>query len=206
MEIRIVIDAPKGWRRRVLLLGGALVGLIGVPAVIAHAYDTSWIVSGGPVSASSLAANLNEAQSRIAALESFRATVTADGGYPVGATYCGVTASVVTGGGIGGYAAARSLCQTASGCNSTAHMCTGDELARSVALGHSPTVVGSGGGWYASGSYSPGGANPATDDCNGWLEGASNFWGACWVYNPGNNQNGPSACSCASSVPVICCE
>jgi hypothetical protein len=67
MEIRLVIDAPRGWR--VLLLVAMPMALVVGSAALAHAYDTSWIAPQRPVSAAKLKADLDEAQARIAALE-----------------------------------------------------------------------------------------------------------------------------------------
>jgi len=57
------------------------------------------------------------------------------GSYSVGATtFCGVSAMSYTGGGVGGYAGAKKICESA--CKSpSAHMCTSEELIRSTAIG-----------------------------------------------------------------------
>jgi formylglycine-generating enzyme required for sulfatase activity len=58
---------------------GVLAGVaLMLGSLIARAYDTSWIGAGQPVSAASLKADLDEAQSRIAALESAVAGVAHD--------------------------------------------------------------------------------------------------------------------------------
>jgi hypothetical protein len=206
MEIRIVIDAPRGWKRRALLLCGALLGVVTVPAVIAHAYDTSWISSGAPVSASALAADLNEAQTRIAALEAFRAQATADGGYSLGGTYCGFTAStgaVFSGPGTQtGYASARAQCQALTGCSATvAHMCTPDELVRTKQLGRAITYSGgSGYGWIASGV----GSGTNATDCTGWTVGTTTAQGGAWYESPPTSE--PALSGCQVSNPILCCN
>ena len=73
MKITIEIDAALSERskkgiRWILLPLAVFAGTV----TVAHAYDTSWIRSGQPVSSSQLASNLNEIQARLVALESNR--------------------------------------------------------------------------------------------------------------------------------------
>ena len=210
MEIKIVIDAPKGWKRRVLLYVVTPVALVAATALIARAtvqnVDASWIQSGSQVSASDLSndfgtvnANFTSLDQRITALEAFRTQATADGGYSLGATYCGLTTGTTgafTSGALVGYAAARPLCQTACGAT-TAHMCVGDEIVRTYQLGKSIPVTG----WYSGGvsGYSP---TTGAEDCTGWTEAAQ--LGAAWSAN--GTVGNPSLGNCSTSQPILCCN
>jgi hypothetical protein len=196
MEIKIVIDAPKGWKRRVLLYVVMPLGFVVVAGVAAHAYDTTWIASGQQVSAAALKNDLDEAQTRIAALEAFRAQATADGGYSLGATYCGSTPA--TNGQItGGYPGARALCQTACGGSPKAHMCTNEELVRTLQT----SVASSIGGWYSTGTFvgAYGTGNPVAD-CSGWTTNSTGFYGAQW------DVGSASVSLCSLSQAILCCE
>jgi hypothetical protein len=82
MEIKIVIDAPKGWERRILLYVMTPIALVAAAAVGAHAYDTSWIQANAPVSAASLKADLDEAQTRLTNIEAKTSRVAVAGVTP----------------------------------------------------------------------------------------------------------------------------
>jgi formylglycine-generating enzyme required for sulfatase activity len=76
-NLRVNVDAPRGAGARIALFFGLPVALVMAAGVAAWAYDTSWIADGQPVSANKLKGNLDEAQARIAALESAIATLQA---------------------------------------------------------------------------------------------------------------------------------
>jgi hypothetical protein len=85
INIRLKIDAPTGWQRRVLLYVVTPLALVAATAAIAHAtIDTSWIADGKPVSSSKLEGNLKALDMRLATLEhgepTYGAQVTAGGG------------------------------------------------------------------------------------------------------------------------------
>lgn len=69
LNVRISIDAPKGWRARALTLVVTPVALVAAAALVARAYDTSWVASGQPISATSLKSNLDEIQARLGAID-----------------------------------------------------------------------------------------------------------------------------------------
>jgi hypothetical protein len=124
--------------------------------------------------------------------------------YSVGATYCGSapvtinTTSLVSlvPGAANGYAAGKSLCETA--CSSpSAHMCSADDLIRSLALG---VAVPSGGlgSYIATGTYAP--VSPGSvNDCGGWMVG---YQGTVW----GGNSGGLSSAYCFTGQPLLCCD
>jgi hypothetical protein len=184
MEIKIVIDAPTGWKRRVLLYVVTPVALVAATALVARAtiqnVDGSWVQSGQPVSASSLAGditaindNFTSLQAQVNALEAFRTQATADGGYSLGATYVGVT-STFNGAQVGGYTAAKQQCQTAYG--ASAHMCTTEEIGRSAQVGVAlPTNLG----WYSAAiRVGRDGNSAVVNDCFGWTSGLNTVLGA----------------------------
>jgi hypothetical protein len=112
--------------------------------------------------------------------------------YSVGATkYCGNTAASYGGAAMGGYAGAKSHCETVSGCglSPTAHMCTQEEFERSAQLGITPTAPG----WLA--------ANAGSSDCIGWTFSGGGATGSYWTVlgNIGIDQ-------CTNMHPILCCD
>jgi hypothetical protein len=130
MEIKIIIDAPKGWKRRVLMFVVTPVALVAALGAAAYAtqqqLDTSWIGDTKPVSASSLStdlananANFTDLYAQLKALEPIAPTVqtftsgagtyTATAGVPHAPLYLRVRMAGGGGGGAGisgsGYAA-----------------------------------------------------------------------------------------------------
>jgi len=73
MEIKIVVDAPKGWKRRVLLYVVTPVALVAATALIARAMvlpvDAGWIEAGAPVSASDLASDFSAVNTNFGTLD-----------------------------------------------------------------------------------------------------------------------------------------
>jgi hypothetical protein len=166
-------------------------------ALVARAYDTSWVTAGQTVSAAKLKADLDEAQARIAALESFQQRATGNGTYSLGAVYCGSTAPVT--GSIGGYAGGKALCAAAAVCNSaTAHMCSGEEVIRSLATGIALPVPPQGFSWYASGVWAQAANGHPVDDCLAFTA-TDNHVGQAWT---GTTNNG----GCTASYPILCCD
>jgi formylglycine-generating enzyme required for sulfatase activity len=64
MKIEFRIDAPRGGIRRLLLFFGLPVALIAAAALLARAYDDSWIKSGATIDAATLKAMFDEIQAR----------------------------------------------------------------------------------------------------------------------------------------------
>jgi hypothetical protein len=174
---------------------------IGVPAAVllvgsvAVANVPNTFKDGDALSAQTMNDNFVALDTRLTNLEALTARQTADGGYSLGATFCGATGQ--TKGDLSGlpaagsgYAKARAQCQTT--CSSpTAHMCTAEELIRSAALGK--TI---GGGWYSTGTNVTG----VILDCNDWTEGTDpNVFGPAW-------STGASDDRCTYTHAVACCD
>jgi hypothetical protein len=105
-----------------------------------------------------------------------------------------VTAST-TGQITGGYAGVKGLCETA--CTSTsAHMCTSDEIVRTVQVG-----VAAPAGWYSVGLWSYNGISNAVDsDCTSWTSNSATANGYWWTSTFSTVQ------LCSMSGPVLCCD
>jgi hypothetical protein len=131
--------------------------------------------------------------------------LTANGvSFSVGATkYCGSTSSV--NGAAGGYANIKAMCQAVSGCgpSASAHMCSGEEVARSLQLGVIPnSSVGQ--GWYSSGVSAPTGVSgDVMNDCFGFTSNNGVWWGQ--VLGSGSAQ-APVQEPCSNPFPVLCCD
>jgi hypothetical protein len=197
MRIRIEFElSPR--QKRILRLGAAAFVVLGASVVYAGVPNT--FKDGDTLSAQTMNDNFTSLDTRIAKLEALEMKLTSDGGYSTGATYCGATAS--TPGDLSnlsntgtGYVKAKAACQQACG-STTAHMCVGMELERSMTLGMSPA-----GGWFSSGSYN----SFSGDDfeCGGWTTtkwANANTSGDFWF--PGF----PSVHDCTLNAPVLCCD
>ena len=68
-HISISFDAPRGAGARLARFFGLPLALVAAAGLAAYAYDTTWIASAQPVSASKLKADLDEVQARLAVLE-----------------------------------------------------------------------------------------------------------------------------------------
>lgn len=178
IDIRIHLNFTPTQRRimRGAVVVGVVVGALGLGLAIAAPHQ--WKASDPLV-----AADLNGL-----------GIVTKNGKqYSLGATYCGkttgVTSGVINDGAIVGYVAAKAKCEVVSDCGMSlsAHMCTGEELIRSQALGM--TIAK---GWYSNGTY----------DCSGWRTtiNTSNSPGApLWT-------EAPNADSCSNANAILCCD
>jgi hypothetical protein len=124
--------------------------------------------------------------------------------YSINGVYCGSAALPGTTGMLptGGYTTMKMLCQGASGCTATAHMCTTEEMLRSAATGGIPSSVTD--GWYSSGVawVDPSSANAVSTDCNGWRTNSNTREGAAWTGGQPNSH----LCSNNSNVPILCCD
>jgi hypothetical protein len=203
MKIKVYVvdlEIPRRVKRWSLLVGVPLGLLFGVVA-IAYASLTTF-KAGDPLSATTMNANFADLNTRLTAVESLVAKATADGGYSLGATYCGSTAATEGAfsgpGALTGYAAAKAQCQSVSGCSATAaHMCTTDEIARTEQLSVAIPVSG----WYSTAlSYADWTTNrTGADDCNAWQ------WNTSW-----NGVDGgiavPFTGNCNTSLPILCCN
>jgi hypothetical protein len=174
----VVIDFELSSRTRKLLvrLGLPIAIVLGSGALAYANVPTVW-KSGDLLKVADMNGNFSAVDKRLAALED---------------PYVGVT-SIPVQGTLGGYAGAKALC--VSQFNSpTAHMCMGEELVRSQALGK---VIPQ--GWYSSG-VAVSSAGVLINDCSGWASSDPTFSGATW------SQNHPSGQGCNAANPVLCCD
>lgn len=173
------------WSRIGLHLGLPL-ALVLAAAMIARAYDTTWIQSGQPISAMKLKAALDEIQTRLTA-----------GGYA--ASTAAVSGSFSAGNKVG-YQVAKDLCVQVVG-DPVAHMCTTDEIVRSIQLGKlgapsAPFWVGGGSGTSIN----------ATADCNGFTNSSNAVTGMTVQASgvPGYPVLLPASCSAVAGI--ACCK
>ncbi len=127
--------------------------LIGIPALIlgvsavAVANVPNTFADNDLLSAAKMNDNFQALDDRVAKSEVYTNPQTMEK-YSTNGGVCGETATA-TDGNIGGYAAAKTLCEQKCG-TQTAHMCEGKEIVRWVATnGQLPA----GKHWFASGSY-----------------------------------------------------
>jgi hypothetical protein len=100
-------------------------------------------------------------------------------------------------GGTIGYAAANALC----GVNM--HVCTPDEIFRSIYCTPINPLPGSGNAWLNMGP--PGFTSPAANDCNGWTSNSGSNYGAFWQFGGTSGGKG-FATSCSVSLKFACCN
>jgi hypothetical protein len=155
--------------------------------------------AGDTLSASKINANFKESNDRLTKLEK---QINGNAKYASGAVFCKATLGATPGdmsglGGAKGYAGAKAACQVTCDNSATAHMCTSEELLRSVSMGI-PLKEG----WYASGVYGSGA------DCAGFSYAGSGS-GPYWYVppQPGPNQfEQPSSSTCSANRAVLCCD
>jgi hypothetical protein len=112
--------------------------------------------------------------------------------YALNALYCGKTDMTYTGS-LGGYAVAKGLCEQK--CGASAHMCTSEDLVRSLSLG---VVVDT--GWYSTGIHSA--DTTGGNDCGGWQQNTSGWQGMLWS----STTNYASYAQCNVPAAVLCCN
>jgi hypothetical protein len=187
--MRIVIDlSPRG--KSNLVLAGAF-ALLAAMALPADASITNFN-AGDPLSAATMNANFSDLNGRVTQLQTGRVVATINSkSFSIGATiYKGVTSTSYTGSQVNGYSGAKTLCETAIA-SPSAHMCSSDEVGRSVQSGLALQS-----GWYETATYA---YVPTLDvfDCSGWTSTTAD---AAWW-------NGhPSADACATAHPLLCCD
>jgi hypothetical protein len=199
MRVRFNIDFELSPRvKRALRLAVPAVIVLGASA--AYASVPSTFKDGDALSAQALNDDFGALDQRLAKLESLSAKETADGGYSIGAKFCGASAST-TKGDLSGlavtgttYTKLRTQCQVTCGAPS-AHLCSGEELTRTTSLGMATGV-----GWY-SGGVAPGGG---FYECIGWTTVLNTQNGPLWS-GAGPNA-APSFDTCDKSHPVLCCN
>ncbi len=129
------------------------------------------------------------------ALEAARAVAAKnDTLYSGNGIYCGTTAAQFTGN-LGGFAGAKTTCETK--CSSpSAHMCTADEIVRSMAM----SVPISGSPWYATFTKQYFNGNSYVGDCASF-KSSDMFWVGHYIES-----GQPNADFCNASHPVACCD
>ncbi len=127
--------------------------------------------------------------------------------FSLDAVFCAATSTPtlgrITAGLEVGLEAAKTLCEDACGMSPTAHMCSADELSRSIQLSILPTAPE---GWYSNMSWAVNGPE-SNFDCNNWTQTTPNWTGASLrlVDLPGREFQ-PGRRSCSSEYPILCCD
>jgi len=219
MKLKVYVvdfETPR-WVRRVVAYVAPAVLVLGVAAIALAGNLVTW-TDGQPLKSADLNNNFTYLEGQITALQTAQAAAqavltqaTADGGYSLGATFCGATAATAGSfsgpGTLTGYASAKASCQAVPGCSSTgAHMCAPDEIVRTRQRGIPVTATAADNdGWMAGGTYnyySPGASS--TTDCNGWTSSSGSSLGPSWVLNAG--ANAPTIDWCNNAQPILCCN
>jgi hypothetical protein len=117
--------------------------------------------------------------------------------YSLDATYCGSTTATIgtfNSGTHQGYLAAKDLCESVADCNQSpsAHMCTSEEIVRSMQVAD---VVPW--GWYSTGTRASLAVAPI-DDCHSWSDNGTGA-GAWWAGFAGSEP-------CSVPEPILCCD
>jgi len=96
-------------------------------------------------------------------------------------------------GNAGGYREANLLCPAGQ------HVCTAEEIIRSIACG--VTLPSSGSGWVSGG---PPGFTAAANDCAGWMTNDPGALGRIWVFTETGGRGAQTLCD--SSIGFTCCR
>jgi hypothetical protein len=199
MRVRINIDFEVSPRvKRALRI--AVPALVILGASVAYAAVPNTFKDGDALSAQTMNDNFTALDQRLAKVEALTNKATSDGGYSLGATYCGATGntmgdlSALPAAGAG-YAKAKAQCQTT--CNSpSAHLCTSEEITRSSELGM--TIPS---GWYSTAVYMF--SSTGTYDCFGFTAKANTTQGALWANG---TPSYATVTTCDGTNPVLCCN
>ena len=206
-EIVIRLRFPRRLSKPALVVAAlaVVVGGAAVYAATANPLTLDNHPANSVLSSATLNGNFSAIQTAVRALQtqvaSGRLVATINSKqFSVGATrYCGATPTASPfSGNIGGYGTAKAQCETACS-SSSAHMCTSEELVRSVAVGITVAT-----GWYAAGlkDADQSGTNTANNqDCRGWTSISSNDVGPLWSGTAPNTNN----CGTSTNV-ILCCD
>lgn len=88
-----------------------------------------------------------------------------------------------------------------SACPADMHLCTPNEILRTVHCGGALPATGV--AWVANGP--PGFTSPAANDCSGWATDSSAAYGTFWQFNGAEGGAG-FATGCNISMPIACCK
>lgn len=184
--MKLTIHVTASGAKRLLIVGSALIvlGTAAVGLAAPHTFASGDLLTAADLNNLAIVTNTKNKKT-----------------YSRGAVYFGSTSSTngaIAGPGANGYAAAKSLCEQLPKGSPSAHMCTGDELLRSVQLGISIPA-----GWYAGSARIAGTANRA---CNAWTSKLSTDSGAYWNTPSAGATGSPHATTCDHAAPVLCCD
>jgi hypothetical protein len=189
IKVYVIELSPAAKRMLVLAIAGTIVC---ATTLRADANVPNTFSAGDLLSAQKLNANFAD-------IDSWRGhpVVTVGGSqFSVGAAYCGLSAPTtgqVTSGMKQSYAAAKALCETTCA-SPSAHMCTSEEIVRSMSAGVVEPATKS--SWYSAG-FAPSGSN--TYDCSMWT--GTTAFGPLWAYGTTIELGG-----CSSAYPLACCD
>jgi hypothetical protein len=215
MEIKITLDAPKGWARRALLYVAAPLTVVSVTAAIASAsphmnpIDTTWVAAPNQISAAKLKGNLDDLQQQSTDVQAQNASLQTQVTKLSAPAFCGETAlsydGALTGAAQNGYPGAKALCLAKCG-GTTAHLCHADEMLK---IAESGFIGPQHSGWIAGGAWAnDSGASILANDCEGFTSKSAQVSAATWSWwptapagLPGRNQ-----CDAANKLPLFCCD
>jgi len=114
-------------------------------------------------------------------------------------TYIGRTTSAFDGN-RGGYGEINAKCKSKFSTYSNAHVCSSEELLRSMWCGITLEKLG----WYSTGLWSTTGTN-RVNDCNGWRSNDKNHRGSIWYLDSTGWSPDWSACDINNKKQFLCC-
>lgn len=202
MKITLDLDITPRQKRllRIMAAAGIFVGFCGVGVALAAVPHS--FANGTPLSAQTMNENFAYLDQKV------RVVGTVNGrAFSSGVTkFVGATPASYNAGEVGTYAGGKDKCEAAfnSSAPKSAHMCSADELGRSLSAGLSVPL-----GWYQAPS---GGASDyhnsryyVTGDCSGWTDGMSDIngfkEGAAFIPPEGFGHT-----YCSVKMPILCCD
>lgn len=210
MKLKLVIvDLEMSPRvKRLLLRLGLPIALVLGGSALAYANVPKVWNSGDKLLAADLNGNFSALDTRITSLEGGRVVGVANGKkYSVGATtFIKYTSTggpnnngTYDGLAVGGYSGAKAACEAATS-SVSAHMCTGEEIARSAAVGiASPSTTC----WYAGLYRSNDGTPVVMADCGAYTNNSASVGGA---VNHSGGSWAPTINPCNAALPILCCD
>lgn len=125
----------------------------------------------------------------------------------IGAMYVGRTSGRTFDGATGGYKGANNACDSYKDRNDTniqnssAHICTTEEIFRTITCGPIPT---SGTGWINKGASGYSLVN--SNDCQGWIDNSSANNGAYWTFSSDGKGGKAQLSGCNNKKLFLCCK
>jgi hypothetical protein len=171
---------------RVSIVAIVTAGLVAGVSVTVGAAPVPQFVSGQPLTATELNALVDAVNSPLAENGALS--------YSAQAIYC--EASMPVTGDVGGYQGAKALCEDTCG-SASAHVCTADELLRSLGLGvELPSVTNY---RFATG-ITWGGTAGQQADCRAFSQATEAYGGAVWSVDHFD------ITGCSTAYPMLCCD